>query len=109
MPSELERAFDAAMMDIYRRALSEAGYKATRFLQMLHEHRGIETARILLHAETVSEGYTSLWERHRLDLTVEAMILHEEWYDLFTTAEREIARRRLLEYGYDAPRPGLRD
>ena len=38
---------------------------------MLHEHRGLETARILLHASSVSEGYVALWERKRLDLTVE--------------------------------------
>ncbi len=35
--------FDAAMMDIYERARDELGYNATRYLQMLHDHRGIET------------------------------------------------------------------
>lgn len=40
---------------------------------MLHEHGGLQTARILIHAATVSEGYTALWERG-LDLTVEALI-----------------------------------
>src|SRR6266567_5824017 len=33
-----------------RRARSEANYNATRFLHMLYEHRGLETARILLHS-----------------------------------------------------------
>jgi hypothetical protein len=50
MNKELEARFDDAMMDVYLRALNECDYKATRFLQMLHEHRGLETARILLHA-----------------------------------------------------------
>jgi len=54
--SKLEAQFDDAMMNVYRRALMECGYNATRFLQMLHEHRGLETARILLHAPGVSEG-----------------------------------------------------
>ena len=54
--SKLEAQFDDAMMNVYRRALKECGYNATRFLQMLHEHRGLETARILLHAPGVSEG-----------------------------------------------------
>jgi len=40
----LGKEFDMAMMGIYRRAKSEAGYNATRFLQMLQEHRGLETA-----------------------------------------------------------------
>jgi len=53
---EMERTFDDAMMDVYLRARNECGYNATRYLQMLHEHRGLETARILLHAPNVSEG-----------------------------------------------------
>ena len=53
MNKELEARFDDAMMDVYLRALNECDYKATRFLQMLHEHRGLETARIL-HASKVS-------------------------------------------------------
>jgi hypothetical protein len=98
--SRLEHRFDDAMMSVYWRALNECHYKATRFLRMLHEHRGLETARILLHASNVSDGYIALWERMRLDLTVEALILGEEWHPLFTDQEREIARKRLAEYGY---------
>lgn len=100
MSKELEALFDNAMMDVYRRALDECDYKATRFLHMLHEYRGLETARILLHASKVSEGYVALWERQRLDLTVEAVILAREWHPLFSEQEREIARSRLAEYGY---------
>jgi hypothetical protein len=73
---------------------------------MVSEHGGYETARILLHARTVSEGYTALWERGRLDLTVEAIILGPDWRDLFAELEREIARRRLAEYGYEFPPVG---
>src|SRR6266480_7924576 len=98
MPTEAERNFHEAMLGIYRRAKSEAGYTATRFLGMVVERGGLETARYLLHAEKVSDGYTALWERGRLDLTVEAIILQPEWRDLFSEIEREIARRRLAEY-----------
>ncbi len=98
---DVEQRFDAAMMDIYRRAKSEAKYNATRYFQMLADHRGIETARILLHAHSVSDGYTALWERGRLDLTVEALVLeNSEFHPLFTDEEREIARKRLVEYKY---------
>ena len=97
----LESAFDQEMYDIYRRALSEAGYNARRFLQMLHEHRGLQTARTLIHACGVSEGYTALWERKRLDLTVEAMIFDNvRWHPLFTADELAICKRRLSDYGY---------
>src|ERR1700676_622798 len=101
MTTDLEDLFDRAMMDIYRRAKTEANYNAARYFQMLMDHRGLETARILLHAAGVSEGYTALWERGRLDLTVEALILdHPEYHPLFTDEERAIARRRLEDYKY---------
>jgi hypothetical protein len=101
MAKSLEDSFDADMMDIYRCAKTEARYNATRYLQMLMEHGGVETARILLHADGVSEGYTALWERGRLDLTVEALIHdHAEYHALFTPEEREIARGRLEKYNY---------
>ena len=91
MPTEAESQFNEAMLNIYRRAKAEAGYTATRFLSMVAEHGGLEIARYLLHAATVSEGYTALWERKRLDLTVEAMILRPEWQALFSDVERRIA------------------
>jgi hypothetical protein len=101
MMNELKDRFDAEMMDIYRRAKAEARYNARQFCQMLNEHGGIETAKSLLHANTVSEEYTALWERGRLDLTVEALIHdHPAYHPLFTEEERDIARRRLKEYKY---------
>ena len=99
--STLTFEFDEEMLSIYKRALSEAHYRATRFLSMLHEHRGLETARLLIHSATVSEGYTALWERKRLDLTVEAVI-HDnpKWHPLFTREELDICVKRLRDYGY---------
>ena len=100
MPTDIESQFHEAMLDIYRRAKAEAGYNATRFLSMVVEHGGLKTARYLLHAAKVSEGYTALYERKRLDLTVEAMILRPEWQAVFSDVERRIAVNRLREYGY---------
>jgi hypothetical protein len=101
MSSDIEKRFNEAMLDVYRRAKSEANYNATRFLSMVTEQGGYETARTLIHATKVSDGYTALWDRGRLDLTVEAVILRPEWHDLFSENERAIARRRFEEYGYD--------
>jgi hypothetical protein len=107
MPTEAERNFHEAMLGIYRRAKVEAGYNATRFLGMVVERGGLETARYLLHAPTVSEGYAALWERKRLDLTAEAMILRPEWQALFSDVERRIAVNRLREYGYSGSFPDV--
>lgn len=105
MADELVRRFDDAMMEVYQRALKEAGYRASRFHQMLCEHGGLETARILLHNPAVSEGYVALWQRNGLDLTVEALVLDQQWDSLFTDSEREIARNRLSEYKWGPGRP----
>jgi hypothetical protein len=60
MPTELEKRFHSAMLDIYLRAKSEAGYNASRFPGMVSEQGGYEAARTLLHASKVSDGYTAL-------------------------------------------------
>ncbi|MEU6795030.1 caspase family protein [Nonomuraea wenchangensis] len=109
VPGGLEREFDAAMVEVYRRAKTEARYTATYFLEMLNQRGGLATARHLLNASRVSDGFTALWERGRLDLTVEAVILQSRFASLFTDDERERARARLEEYGYvpsDRPMSG---
>ena len=101
MPTQLEVKFNEAMQDIYRVAKDEAGYNATAFRRMVADHGGLETARRLINSKTVSDGYTALWERGRLDLTVEAKVTEApEFHSLFTTEELQICRRRLREYGY---------
>jgi len=100
MANEIEKRFDEAMMNIYQRALTEVHYRATRYHRMLCENGGIDTAQILINSKVVSDGYTALWERGRLDLTVEALVLDEQWYSLFTDEELDIARKRLQDYGY---------
>lgn len=105
MPTQaLLDQFDEEMLRIYQRAQSEAHYNATLFLQMLHEHGGLETARILIHKEKVSDGYTALYLRGRLDLTVEAVIHdHPQWHPLFTPEELQICEQRLIDHQY----PGI--
>lgn len=101
MTDQLERRFNKEMLNIYYRAYKEANYKATRYLQMLEGNGGLRTAQLLINAPTPSVGYTALWERGRLDLTVEALI-HDnpEWHPLFTHGEMEIVRKRLSDYNY---------
>jgi hypothetical protein len=61
---------------------------------------------MLLHASTISEGYAALWERRRLDLTVEAMIYdNPRSHPLFTQDELAICARRLAEYDYLKAKP----
>ncbi|WP_405084914.1 DUF262 domain-containing protein [Microbispora sp. NBC_01389] len=95
--------FDAAMRSVYDRARSEANYHASYFLSMLAEHGSMETARRLLRSPAVSDGFAALWERGRLDLTVEALVVRPRFAELFTYDEIEIARHRLGQFGWSGP------
>lgn len=99
---DLSRQFDLAMIEIYRRAKSEVRYAAI-FLQMVGDRGGLATAKYLINSANPSDGYTHLYERGRLDLTVEAMVVENpKWHRLFTTEELSKARSRLEKYGYKA-------
>ncbi len=102
--ADLQEQFDLAMFEVYRRAKGEAGYNATVFLQMLSDGGGLRTAKTLINAAKPSDGYTALWERKRLDLTVEAVVVENaRWHPLFAPEEIERAKRRLSDYSYQLP------
>ena len=103
MSRSTEVAFNKAMHDVYDNALSECGYRATRFLNLVNQIGGLETARQLLRSDVHPEGLTALWELGRLDLSMEALVLQESWRVLFTAAELRLARRRLQRLGYVLP------
>ena len=103
---EVERRFHRAMVGIYETAKRELGYNATRFLQMVSEQGGLVTARQLLWSDAPSDGFTTLWEHHRLDLSVEDHVLRTEFASLFSNADREQALVRLEAYGWQ-PRAGM--
>ena len=47
VPTDLEIEFHDAMLSIYRRAKTECGYNATRFLAMVSERGGLDAAQTL--------------------------------------------------------------
>ena len=101
----LEHEFDQAMHDIYRTAKNEAGYRARIFRKMLHRQGGLATAKQLINAPNVSDGYTALWERGRINLTVEAVVIENtQYHSLFTSEELARAEKRLRDYNY-VPKP----
>lgn len=92
---ETERHFHRAMVEIYQTAKRDLGYNATRFIQMVSEHGGLATARQLLWSDQISDGFETLRQHGRLDLSVEAHVLKEEFAELFTDEDRQRARDRL--------------
>ncbi|MEO3807687.1 hypothetical protein ABGB17_01645 [Sphaerisporangium sp. B11E5] len=93
--NEAERRFHRAMIEIYQTAKRDLGYNATRFIQMVSERGGLATARQLLWSDQISDGFETLRSHGRLDLTVEAHVLREEFVELFTEEDRQRARDRL--------------
>lgn len=105
MTNETVKAqFKVAMYDeVYVRAKEEVGYNATRFLEMITSSDPYEVALGLVRSSKPSEGYTALWERKRLDLTVEALILDDRWDTIFDDPDRARAVKRLHQYKHPIP------
>ncbi|MFC7739432.1 DUF3883 domain-containing protein [Roseomonas sp. GCM10028921] len=97
----LAQEFDKALLAAYQRAKTEARYTSQPFFNMLTTHGGVTTAMRLINLSQPSQGYTTLYERGRLDLTVEAVVVDEaRWHPLFPLDIINRARKRLQEYGY---------
>lgn len=103
MTTRAELEFHREMIDGARRLKREIGYNPTRFNQMVDEYGGPEAARQLLTGRDASDGFTTLWEAGRLEMSIEAASLLP-WYEpLFTDQQRAVATRRLVEHRFDVP------
>ena len=100
MTDNREDAFDRAMRNIYKSALTECGYRATRFLHLIDSHGGLLAAKQLLGTPGHPEGLTKLWELQRLDISMEALVLQSRWDGLFSEKELAVARKRLTDLHY---------
>lgn len=94
--------FDRAVLEIIERCRAELRYNPRYFRVMITQHGALGATRRLLSAPAVSDGFVSLWERERLDLTVETLVVAPRFAHLFTEEERTIAEKRLAEFGYVA-------
>ena len=97
-PEEASGAFDRAVVDIIERSRAELRYNPRYFRVMVTQYGALGAARRLLAAPAVSDGFVTLWERQRLDLTVEALVVDPRFAHLFTDDEREVARKRLDDF-----------
>lgn len=96
--AERER-FHAAMVAPCQRIFSETTYTPHYFREMLQKDTGLLIAKHLI-GKGVSDGFQSLFERGRLDLTVEALVTDPEWSPLFDPSEVRKASSVLKQAGY---------
>ena len=97
---KLSDQFDREMMNVYNSALKKCNYKASRFLQMFLEYKGVTTAKMLLSKRDVQYGFTELYLCGCLGLSMEVLVLKPEYKALFTTDELQEAKRRLVDVEY---------
>ena len=98
--SGVAQEFARRMTAACSRALTETDYNPTYLRNMMAQLGPVETARKLLAAPAVSDEFAALWERGRMDLTVEALVVEPDFSELFTQDEIHVASRRLEQFGY---------
>lgn len=77
--TEKEEVFHQEMVNIYKLNKSLLNYTPTKFLQMVNEYRGVQAAKRLLATSGREAGFLILWQKGRLDLSMEALILKPEY------------------------------
>ncbi|MQA13359.1 MAG: DUF262 domain-containing protein [Pseudonocardiaceae bacterium] len=99
-PATADLSFDRAVLELVDRCRAELSYNPRYFRVMITQHGTLGAARRLLAAPAVSDGFVRLWEKQRLDLSVESLATDERFAHLFTEQEQATARQRLDDFGY---------
>lgn len=98
-------SLDPIVLKKFRRAVAETYDTLQRMgygdHEGLDEFGAIGMVRRHLKSSTVSQGFLKLWEMGRLNISLEALVLRREFASMFTDEEREIARQRLHQRGFD--------
>lgn len=104
----LEREFNRAMAGIVTGTSAlKPRLRFPEFEHMLGELGGLGTARLLLAKPKVSSGFADLFlhptNPESLKLSVEYVVLNPRWRPLFSAAEIETAKKRLIEHQCPLP------
>jgi hypothetical protein len=77
------------------------GYSPRVFLDMIVSNEDIvEVTRRLIYKEGGTTGFTTLYNKNKMDLSVERIILEPRYKELFTAEDLRAAYNRLKEYNY---------
>ena len=64
-----EQQFNREMIEDTDRFQREISYNPQRFRQMVSEHGGVGAVQRLLQGRDASDGFTTLWEHGRLEMS----------------------------------------
>jgi hypothetical protein len=101
-PDDSAAAFESALLTVLQRSADELGYQPRKLRVMVNQLGAVGAGKRLLAESAVSDGFVLLWERQRLDLSVEALVTDPRFSGLFDPEERAVAQARLDEFGYAA-------
>ncbi len=96
----LETDLHSELLELYQRAGKGAKYWAHRFLRSVRKNGGLATAKRMLGPRTTGQrvGLNALLKAGKPELTMESVILEPRFAPLFTDAELEAARQRLVDF-----------
>jgi hypothetical protein len=97
---ESENELHRGLRDLYWRRKEDYGCNADRFVQKLGRDGAVITARDLILAKGLSQGFKELRARNLLYLTVETTVLGDQLRQLFSAQVADAARRKLAVAGY---------
>ncbi|WP_156464291.1 hypothetical protein [Afipia sp. Root123D2] len=102
LPDAERRKLEAQLHEQLRQDCDQSeaiGYRPKIFRQMLAESGPVEACLRVIMTDKIPDGFITLLEKKRLDLTAEATILRGPWRVLFQSTELDRARNRLRQYG----------
>jgi hypothetical protein len=75
------------------------GYAPRKFRAMMSESGPAGACVRVIMSAKIPDGFLTLLELNRLDLTAEATVLRGPWKELFESGVLDRARKRLKDYG----------
>lgn len=97
---DIEAQLHQKLIEAENESKNVLGYISHSFIEMIDEHGALQTVKILI-SKNPSNAYAKLWEKNRLDLTVEAIIIqNQEFHSIFSEEELNKAKERLNQFGY---------
>ena len=97
---QLKKTFHQEMINLYKQIIKSIKYKPTRLMDFINKYGGYEAAVKYISTESNVQDFAVLWEKERLDLSVEALIASEAYRSLFQEEIVAFCDRKLKEYSY---------
>ncbi|ONI46748.1 hypothetical protein AN644_02630 [Candidatus Epulonipiscium fishelsonii] len=96
----LKQKFNKEVINTYKRIATEVKYKSSGLLTQINKYGGYEASLKYIMTDANTMDFSVLWEYQRLDLSIEALILKEDYKSLFPDYILEFCKNRLKEYNY---------